>query len=403
MASFKAALHDGSDPLYASGLMFNGPRAHWKCPPKYKTAGYRISTINLNLPGTRDDEHALARALLCREHTRDMMAWYDGIDTPRIPLGTWQWLFARYRHDEFSPIRDVKANTKSSYVWLMDRWLVVIGHMKIDALDYVKIKKLERGMRDNGRTDSYIHRMFTMLRTVAAYGKALKLIEARAVSEILSEIRFRSAPARSVAPTRDQIMAVVNEADARGMHAFALGIMLQYELTLRAVDVRGQWFPATGTGGIMRNGTRWQDGLTWDMVEPDLSAFTKVISKTIRSMPEPMRFDLTNLPDIQTRLRMIGNRGRIGPVITSPKDNLPYTIHGWSHAFRRLRDAAGVPAHITMMDTRAGALTEAGGLGVDLLAMRDAAGHANAATTNRYARGRSASIANVIKIRGERT
>jgi hypothetical protein len=38
---------------------------------------------------------------------------------------------------------------------------------------------------------------------------------------------------------------------------------------------------------------RWQDGLPWDIFEDDLMGFRETISKTSRSMPEPMRFDMT--------------------------------------------------------------------------------------------------------------
>ncbi len=54
---------------------------------------------------------------------------------------------------------------------------------------------------------------------------------------------------------------------------------------------------------------------------------------------------------------------------------------------------------ITMMDTRAGALTDGGRTGADLLVLRDAAGHLDAATSNRHLRSREANIGQVVTMR----
>jgi hypothetical protein len=168
------------------------------------------------------------------------------------------------------------------------------------------------------------------------------------------------------------------------------------------VDVFGQWLrDPDGTGGIRRGTERWADGLTWDMVEPDLSAFSKVISKTASALPEPTRFSLEDATEIQARLRLLGNGGRVGPVIVSERERLPYALSSRSQAFKRLRNQLGLRSEITMMDTRAGALTEGGTAGADLLVLRDAAGHLNAATTNRYIRTREANIVRLVKMRND--
>ncbi len=54
-----------------------------------------------------------------------------------------------------------------------------------------------------------------------------------------------------------------------------------------------------------------------------------------------------------------------------------------------------------MMDTRAGALTDGGRASADLLVLRDAAGHLDAATTNRYVRTREANIVRLVKMRNK--
>jgi len=403
---FKPALWDGSDPLYAPCMSWSGRdsatrQARWKCPRKYREAGYKVTAIKVGPPGHPGDEHQLDRALRCRQLTQEMIRWWDSLDQPKISLGSWHYLIARYRRDEFSPINEVKANTRHGYLQQLAKLEAVIGHMPLEDLTYEQIKRLQKAMEQKGRSLSYIHRFFNTLRRVARYGKALQIPEAAAVAGTLSEMRFSLPPARQVAPTREQIYQIVAAADAAGLPDFALGILLQYEFTLRAVDVRGQWLPASPqAGGIIRQGKRWQDGLTWDMFDADLTCFSKVISKTSKSLPEPYHFDLTPLPEIRTRLRLLRPAEPVGPVILSMRSGgLPYTASGWVQAWRRLRDAAGLPQELWMMDVRAGAVTEAKALGVDPYALRDAAQHASISTTNRYSRNRSDGANQIVKLR----
>lgn len=298
MTQFSEALWDGSDPLYAPCISWTGKYPSWKCPKRYLDAGYEVRSVRLQPPGHRDDEHQPERALECRRLTQALMNWWNNLDTPDTMPDTWEWVIHHYRTDEFSPYQEVKANTRESYDGLCDRWLAVIGHMKVSTLDFVTIKKIQKAMQDAGRTVSNIKRMFTMLRTLARYAYMMKATGAGEVVAILSNIRLKSPPARSVSPTREEIEAIVAESDKAGCYSFSAGLLLQFEYILRAVDVRGQWLVDDGQGGITRTNKagvtkRWQDGLTWDMFDPELTKFEKVISKTAGSLPEPYEFDLT--------------------------------------------------------------------------------------------------------------
>ena len=388
---FKDALRDGSDPLYAPCTGRTRNTIFWKCPRKYRELGYQPTSVPLGKIG--DDPLAIARQ--ARKLT---IAMVDTYAVEEHPAGTWAWLIQRYETDAYSPFQSVKANTRQTYQHCMDRWKKAIGRLKIGALTFEEIRKIELAMRQKGRTASNIKRMMTMLRILAGYGKALRCPDARDVADTLSEMTFASAPRRSVHPTRYQIRAIIDEADARGLHGFATGLLLQWTFLLRAVDVRGQWLPTNGKqGGIVRDGQRWQDGLTWDMFDADLSAFEKVISKTAKSQPEALRFTLT--PELRTRIQLLSNGGRIGPVITSERYGEPYSRYSWAQVFRRIRTHLKLPSEITIMDTRAGGITEARAMGVDRFDLRDAAGHASITTTDRYVRGRSESAAKVVQLR----
>ncbi|MBT9385516.1 recombinase [Pseudooceanicola sp. CBS1P-1] len=408
--AYKEALWDGSDPSYAPGAVRSRDLWYWKPSTKFRQLGYPKTSVRLT--GAHGDGQDLVRARECRELTREMLAHF-GAGIEQHEVGTWGWLIHRFTTDRHSPIHGVKANTRSNYVWILDRWTKAIGSVQIASTDYTTICDLRDGMKAKGRDAAYIHRMFERLRAVAKYGKLLKHAPAREVSDILRDMRFQSPPRRSVTPTRDQIRAIVDEADARGMFGFSTGLLIQWVFCLRAVDVRGQWLDCDpNEGGIVRELSRnrsqiglpqkferWQDGLTWDMLDDGLTYFEKVISKTSKSMPDPIRFELTDAPEIRARLSILAQRGRIGPVITSERTGLPYNTHSWSQAYRRIRNDLGLPGDLTIMDTRAGALTEAKNLGVDPYILRDAGQHLNVTTTDRYARGRNDSIAKVVKLR----
>jgi integrase len=304
---------------------------------------------------------------------------------------SWGWIIARYLSDDISPFADVKANTKAGYREDCATWAALVGNSLVADTDFETLKRWQRQMQAAGRSLSYISRKFTMLRIVANYGAALNPKLFGDVRVILSTMRFKKPAPREVAPTKDQVEAIIAAADAAGDPLFALAISLQWWLTLRAVDVRGQFL---GSG----KDRRWADGLTWNMIEGDMAAIRKVVSKTAGSEPREMIWALGDLPDIQARLRAIPTDKRIGPVILKP-DGKPYDRNWFTAKFRRYRTAAGVPDTMKAMDTRAGAITHAKSLGASTIQMQHAAGHASPTTTQRYIRDRAAEVAEVIQLR----
>lgn len=396
---FDDKLWDESDPLYAPGIVWTRPNApRWRASKKYSTAGYPCKSVPL--PGHKGDGRDAERALICREQTRAMLRWWDNQDVPEAQPGTWGELLLRYRSDKFSPIHNVKANTRSGYLEQVAKLEAAIGHMMIRDLTYEVGMEMKYAMEAKGRSVSYVTRLFKQLRAVAAYGRTLRLPDARDAVETLAGIKLSTPAGSSVFPTRKEVMAVVAEADRKGMHAFACGYLMCFELSLRAVDIRGQWLDTETPSGLHRKGKMWQDGLTWDMIAPDLSRMTKVISKTAKSMPDAYVFDLTLLPDVQMRLAKLRERRSTGPVIVAEKTGLPYTTQSWSRAFYRIRNHLGLRTELTAKDVRAGGLTEARSLVTDPLLLRDAGQHKQVSTTNGYLRGRSDGANQVVQMRG---
>lgn len=397
-----ARLWDGSDPDYAPGLMWSkGVYPRWKAPARYVKAGYEITSIKLE--GTKGDGNDHARAEACRTHTVTMLRWWQGDERGGPEMGTWAYVIARWLNDEYSTMRAVKANTAAGYREQAAIWERIIGDQKIHSLDYQTMMGIMKAMKDRKRSVSYIRRAVTTLRMIAKYASLIEQPGIEKVRTMLTDIRISTPPSRSVEVTRDQVQAIVSELDARNMPSIACGILIQYELILRAVDVRGHWLPSDGKkGGITRtekgSTLRWQDGMTWDMMDENLTTLRKTISKTAKSMPEAYEFDLTDLPEIRARLRLLRNSGGIGPVITS-STGAPYAQLAYTRAFSRARDALGLPKEIQCMDLRSGGVTEAKAMGVNPLQLRDAAQHRHIETTSGYARARSDGANNVVKIR----
>ena len=402
---FKNALRDGSDPLYAPCKVPAKDRYYWRAP-KWVPANFTPRSVPL--PGRKGDGNDLERAAICRRLTIDMLDRVSG--NGLHPQGSWALLVHRFLNDRISPIHEVKHNTREGYVWQGERWAAILDGIAVEDTTYELLQEIVVGMREKGRSDDFIRRLFRTLGTITTYGQAIRFPGADMVRLALGPIRLPAPPKREVAPTQEQIRAVVDEADARGLHDFALTLLLMWEFALRRVDVIGLWERVSKADtGIIRTSYprqgrnketvyhRWSDGLTWDMIDPDITQITKVISKTRKAMPWATRFPILN-PEIRTRLRLLGNSGRVGPVIRS-NDGLPYTDEGMAKTFGRIREHLGLPADLRMMDTRAGAITEAKNMGASPMDLRDAAVHTTVNTTSGYARERDSGVSNVVRLR----
>ena len=391
---YRPALWDGSDPLYAPNTARTKDWLYWKPTKKFVDAGF--SKTQRRLPGRIGDDNGEMRAQLAREYTREMLRWVDNAE-PKIEPGTWKHLIAAYLTDDFSPFQDLKENTKVEYRRNMTRWEEAIGTAMVRDGTLPEIKGWQRAMATNGRSAAYQKRQFTALRILISYGVSVHFEGAKAVEDVLRKIRVKGVRARAVSPTEAQITAIIAAADDAMDHMFALGLSLQWWLTLRAVDVRGQWL-AGDAGGIRKNGKYWADGLTWGMIDRDLTVLRKTPSKTEETLPDELVYDLMLVPDLRRRLAEIPNGSRVGPVIVQ-RNGVPYSKRRWATLFARYRKAAQVPDHIWCMDTRAGAINHAKRAGASHIELQHQANHAQASTTDRYIRERSESVNKVIQLR----
>ena len=255
-------------------------------------------------------------------------------------------------------------------------------------------------MTDNGRSTHYIKKWFTHWGLALSHGIKIGVRECRDIKAIREEMRIKTPARRSTYITRPHVESIVAEADRRELPHIALAVLIRFEFMLRGVDVYGQWEPSEGrTGGIQIDGQIRVDGLTWDMFDSDLTTFSKVISKTRDSMPDPYTFDLTNTPDIRRRLSEVPRDQRTGPVIVL-KNGRPPKNHVITRTFKAIVRDLGLPEELQIRDTRSGGITEAKTL-VDPYTLQHAAQHTQGTTTDIYARDRSGAANNVVRIRSK--
>tara|TARA_R110000851_G_scaffold22626_14_gene67043 strand:+ start:751 stop:1956 length:1206 start_codon:yes stop_codon:yes gene_type:complete len=399
---FEESVWDDSDPLYAPCLKKIRTSYYWVTPKKYLTAGYMTKTMRLE--GRVGDGLDMERARHCRSLTRELLEWYESETHGKEP-GTWAWLIARYLTDEHSDLMEPRPNTRRQYKQVTHMIESAIGDVLLCETDFLRMKSWQRQMAENQRSVSYIQRWFRHLSMILSYG--IKIGDHATHNDcirlktIRGEMRIKSGPRREVFIKRDEVEAIIDAADKRGWGNLSLAVSIRFELMLRGVDVYGQWVPAEGAkGGIQHNNQIWVDGMTWAGVSPDCTTIVHQISKTRDSMPEPYTFDLTHLPDIRARLESIPKDNRTGPLVVDDR-GLP-TKHGLlSNRFKKLVRELGLDERLRIGDSRAGGITEAKAM-VDPKTLQHAAQHQNQSTTDRYARDRSGSANQVIKLRANR-
>jgi integrase len=229
------------------------------------------------------------------------------------------------------------------------------------------------------------HNLIRMLRRLFSYGIMAELQGCKRVHEILEQAQFKAAPRRRTVLTYNHVQAFIKEATGSNHLSLALGTAVQFETGMRQKDVIGEWEPladSTSSGGIVFQGRRWVNGLTWADLGTDL-----VISKVTTKTGAVVSHDLKLCPMSLGLLQQVPINKRVGPFIMDENSGRPYASHGYAREWRAVARKAGIPDNVWNMDARAGAITEAEDAGVDLDTIRGAVGHTQASTTARYSRG----------------
>ncbi|MDI7862572.1 site-specific integrase [Rhizobiaceae bacterium n13] len=368
-----------------------------------KAKDYPLKTVRVH--GTLDEI-----ATRCRVLQAEFKEWLSdkGVGNKTLYDGTLSSVIRLYQQTGESPYHEVKSNTRAMYdesLSLLDRTVGTRRLEKLTGLDFKRWymnfkepaadteKQAERraaalALGDvlplNPERVRRAYKAMQLLRIVIGFGVVLNISECFRLSAILKQIEFHSPKARTAAITYEQARAICDLAIEKGFHSIALAQALQFELTLRQIDVIGRWEKVddSNAGGIVDRGRRWRDGLLWSHIDEN-GVLTKATSKVEDVVAE---HDTMAYPFLREIIDHVPAEKRMGPMIKCESTGLPYRYRFFSKRWREIATEAGIPANVWNRDSRAGGVTEGSDAGADLEHLRHHANHKNAQTTQRYNR-----------------
>lgn len=363
-----------------------------------KAAAYPLKTVRLKDQSPEGED---ARVAQCQQLHMELQLWLNDMDPNRTFDktgfdGTVAALIRYYREHPHSPYRELKYNSQHVYDQHLDTLRDVVGKRRLGSLTGVDFLAWYKGFAGEGEAHvSSAHKLMNMFRIAVSWGVVLELPQCSRLREILSEMRFAKPAPRVTFLSFDQAVAIIDKAHEMGLPSIALAQALQFELTMRQKDVIGEWLPdgEEGTGAIVAGGRRWANGLLWSHIGQD-GVLRKVTTKTgAEAVFEIARYPLV----VQELARWQGPR--VGPMVIDERSGLPYRNQRFSKRWREVATAAGVPADVYNMDSRAGGITEATDAGAPIESVRHHATHRDARTTMRYSRQTLVKTASVAEIR----
>ena len=216
----------------------------WRARKKAVALGYRPSVIRLEID---PNDHA-SLAERCRAEWAKMEAWLANERPVPIFDGTLASLIDLYSSDKESPYNDLRHRTRRTYDQQLKLLKRSVGARRIDRLNGEDFRRWYRNLREARSTGqpprlARAHGCMTMLRILFGYGQIMGLPNCDKLKGILAEMRFRGTPPRKTVMTYEQVVAFIQMAHESGRPELALAQALQFEGTLRQIDVIGEWVP----------------------------------------------------------------------------------------------------------------------------------------------------------------
>jgi len=349
----------------------------WRARKKAVALGYRPAIIRLYID---PNDHA-AIAERCREEWAKMEAWLaNERSEPRFD-GTIGSLIDIYASDENSPYQDLRYRTQVNYDKDLRVLKMTVGERRIDKLtgdDFSRWYRKWREPKPPGSPPriSRAHSLITRLRILFGYGQTRAYPNCEKLKNVLAEMRFKSTPPRKVVITYRQVVAFIAKAHELNEAELALAQALQFEGTLRQIDVIGEWLPDPERP----SGFRWANGLLWQHIRD------YVLTKETTKTGQEAGIDFKLYPLALAELQRVPPNKRVGPVIIDRLTEQPFKSSTYRRRWRAVARAAGIPNEVMSRDSRAGGVTEGSDAGADLEHLRHHASHASATTTARYSR-----------------
>ncbi|AWB22680.1 integrase [Methylobacterium currus] len=375
----------------------------WAARADLVKRGYEPKTVRLPYRLDEPDDAPLLSAA-CLRLQAEMLEWSSGhLRDPNRFDGTIRSLSRRYQTDPESPFnRRLKHTTREKDAHVLTLIEKAFGDRLVPSLklaDFWRWYDAAKKPKATGQPERVRRAWGIMkkLRELFAYGVAAELDGCARVRDILAEIRFPQPARRRVTLDLEHIEAFIPKAIEMGRISLALATAIQFDAVMRQKDVVGEWEPipeGEALTGIVLNGRRWVNGLTWAGVVLD-----GVTRKATTKTGAMIAHDFSLCPHVQQVAAHVLPERRVGPLIVDEQQGRPYAGDAFQREWRKVARAAGIPDHIWNMDARAGAITEAEDAGADLDAIRATAAHTDAKTTARYSRGAVGKSRTVAELR----
>jgi len=215
---------------------------YWVATNVIKDIGdYPLKTIRLH--GTEDEI-----SQRCRILTSELKLWLSEHDKGPRPIydGTIKSLIAVYRRTEESPYHNVKQNTRRMYDQSLDLLEVTVGARqlsKLTGLDFTRwYNNLKAPAQEGGaERQRRAYKAMQLVRIIIKFGVVADIKDCVRLAVVLQNVEFSVPPSRTQHVTFTQVQAICAKAIANGRFSIALAQALQFELTLRQIDVIGIW------------------------------------------------------------------------------------------------------------------------------------------------------------------
>ncbi len=392
----------------------DGWQASWRARTDLVHRGYAFKFIRIWQPTPEIAEpDAISRAFIaqrCQVFQDDMLIWArGGIPEAGIYDGTWGGLVDCYRSDPDSTYHAKRYATRNHYDTLCKRIKLDCGSTRIADTDARQLKRFYEGWSAGGKV-SMGHAMIGMMRTITTFGSTmLKCPDCRAIRSDLHDMRVKAGKPREEHLTAEQADAICARAHTMTKpyrHSIALAQACQFDGTMRQKDIIGEWVPLEEPGPlseVISGNEKWVRGIRFEEIDQNL-----ILRHVTSKRDKLLTIDLTQCPMVARELALMFSQGEplrrdhlpaSGPIVVNEQTGMPYKAANFRASWRELATAAGIPATVRNMDSRAGAITEALEAGAPMDAVRKSATHSNAGMTQRYSRGDQEAVSNVLQHR----
>lgn len=379
------------------------------------TVGYPLKTVRVH----GSDEEIAARCCVLTSELKEWLSKKGHGGAPKYD-GTLRSLIRLYQQTPESPYHRVKSNTRTMYdegLSILEKSVGARQLSKLTGLDFIRwfdnfrkpaedtqkqaaqrAEAAKQGiiLPSNPERHRRAYKAIQLLRIVIKFGVVLDIHDCFKLATVLETLEFSAPKARTKAITYAQAKAVCDVAAEKGLLSIALAQALQFDLTLRQIDVIGRWelIEEGEGGGIVDRGRRWVDGLLWSHIDEH-----GILSKDTSKTGQAAEHDTNAYPMLRDLLAKVPMSERVGPVIKSEKTGLPYRYRYFLDTWREVADEADVPKDVWNRDSRAGGVTEGSDAGADIEHLRHHANHKNIQTTTRYNRATLEKTRHVAELR----